>query len=278
VGGRQGTGGGGASPDAAQACVENGHSYAVGETFKSDCNTCTCTGSGAMCTLMACVGPSDAATDPLGTPDALGCVYGGKTYALGASFSLDCNTCTCTPSGVACTGKACGVDARSDVPPVSDAGCSLSANLTFGHDGGMVIYRDVNRLTASAFTITRNYSGRANPDGGDTASCSPKLPTCGSSTGVTVATINADLADPDVQALWSLPLTPVPLFGTDPRPMDGTVYSIELDDGHKVLVGGQCASPTMSSCRYIPAGLVRLTQDLQSLATAMMADSACKGL
>jgi hypothetical protein len=95
---------------------------------------------------------------------------------------------------------------------------------------------------------------------------------------VSVATINADLAAPDVEWLWSLPHDPAPLFGTDPRPVDGTVHSIALDDGSKVLVGGQCASPAMSSCRYIPAGLVRLAQDLQKLATAMLAYSACEGL
>ena len=64
----------------------------------------------------------------------------------------------------------------------------------------------------------------------------------------------------------------------DPRAYDGAVYSIALDDGRKVQVGGQCASPAMSACRYIPAGLVRLTQDLQKLATAMLADPVCKGL
>jgi hypothetical protein len=117
---------------------------------------------------------------------------------------------------------------------------------------------------------------RAGRDGATTASCSPSLPACGTADAVSVATINADLADPDVQGLWSLPHDP--LFGTDSRPVDGTVYSIALDDGHTVLVGGQCAPPAMSSCRTIPAGLVRLTQDLQKLATAMLADPVCKGL
>jgi hypothetical protein len=119
---------------------------------------------------------------------------------------------------------------------------------------------------------------RAGRDGATTASCSPSLPSCGTAAAVSVATINADLADPEVQALWSLPPDPVPLFGTDSRPSDGTVYSIALDDGRKVLVGGQCASPAMSSCRTIPAGLLRLTQDLQELAAGMFADPVCKGL
>jgi hypothetical protein len=183
-----------------------------------------------------------------------------------------------------CTARLCPIDASMerpfDLPPSPDGSsvCSLSANLTFGDDGGNAIYWDVNRLTATSFTITRNYSWRSDPDGATTATCSPKLPACGTAGAVTIATINADLADADVQALWTLPQSPVPLFGTDPRPTDGSVYSIALDDGHKVLVGGQCASPVMSSCRYIPAGLVRLTQDLQTLASAMAADPACKGM
>ena len=209
-----------------------------------------------------------------------GCTQGGQTYAIGEGFNLDCNTCTCTAHGFACKAKACFNDAGHDLTSSPDATgeCALSANLTFGPDGGNAIYRDVYRLTVSTFTITRNYSLRAGRDGATTTTCSPILPACGSAAAVTVATINADLADPDVQPLWTLPQDPVPLFGEDLRPVDGPIYSIALDTGHKVLVGSQCASPAMNSCRYIPAGLARLTQDLQKLATSMMADPACKGL
>jgi hypothetical protein len=231
-------------------------------------------------------GGSSAATGgTMAAPDAepQGCVENGRTYATGETFSVDCNTCTCggiVIGVIMCTMRACPYDARPDqlsVPDVASV-CALSANLTFGHDGGNAISWDNNRLTASTFTITRDYSLRAGRDGATTASCSPSLPACGTADAVSVATINADLADVDVQGLWSLPQNPVPLFGTDSRPVDGTVYSIALDDGRKVLVGGQCASPAMSSCRTIPAGLVRLTQDLQKLATAMLADPVCKGL
>jgi hypothetical protein len=228
-------------------------------------------------------GGSSAATGgAMTTPDAGArtCVLDGRTYAIGEGFSVDCNTCICGANGFVCTGLVCFYDARPDQPPGPDVGgiCTLSANLTCGHDGGNVIYWDSNRVTASTFTITRNYSSRAGRDGAATATCSPSLPACGTAGAVTVATINADLADPDVQGLWSLPQNPVPIFGTDRRPVDGSVYSIALDDGRRVLVGGQCASPDMNSCRYIPAGLVRLTQDLQSMATAMLADPVCKGL
>jgi hypothetical protein len=184
----------------------------------------------------------------------------------------------CTSNGMACTGRICFHDAGADQASLVDAAsCSLSANLTFGREGGNALYTDVNRLTATSFTITRNYSRLANPDGATSASCSPALPACGSA-AVTIATINADLANTDVQGLWGLPQTPTPIFGVDHRSVDGTVYSIALDDGHKVLVGEQCASPAMNSCRYIPAGLVQLVQDLQKLASAMLADPSCKSI
>ena len=276
IAGSGGTGGATPNPDAApDGCVEGGRTYGIGETFKRDCNTCTCTANGAACTKMACA--VDAAPDLLRGPDAkAGCSLGGREYAIGETFQSDCNTCTCTSNGIACTAMACFHDGGPDLPGSADAnpGCALSANLTFGYDGGNAIYFDVNRLTSTSFTITRTYA-RGSPDT-LTASCSPSLPVCGTAGAVTVATINADLANSDVQGVWALPQNPVPLFGTDPRPVDGAVYSIALDDGRKVLVGGQCASPTMSSCRYIPAGLLQLTEDLKTLAAAMVADPTCK--
>jgi hypothetical protein len=278
--GSSGTGGAKPNPDVApQGCVEGGRTYVVGETFKRDCNTCTCTANGAICTEMACA--VDAAPDLPRGPDAgKTCLLGGREYTIGETFKSDCNTCTCTSNGIACTAMFCYHDGGPDLPRAVDgnSACVLSANLTFGHDGGYVSYSDVNRLTATTFTITRNYTQRADRDGATMASCSPNLPACGATGAVTVATINADLADPDVQGVWALPQDPVPIFGSDPRLADGTVYSIALDDGRKVLVGGQCASPAMSSCRYIPAGLLQLTQDLQSLAAAMIADPVCTGV
>jgi Pacifastin inhibitor (LCMII) len=280
VGGYGGAGGSTSSPDAApQGCVEGGHTYAVGETFKRDCNTCTCTANGASCSKMAC--PVDASPDLQRNSDAgQTCSFGGRSYAIGESFKSDCNTCNCTSNGVACTTMACFQDAGPDLPATLDSNstCSLSTNLTFGYDGGNAIYWDVNRLTATTFSITRNYSMRAGFDGATTASCSPSLPVCGSTGAVTIATITADLAQADVQSSLGVPPNPVPIYGMDTRPTDGAIYSIALDDGRKVFVGGQCASPAMSSCRYVPAGLVQLTQDLQKLASAMISDPACKAV
>ena len=40
-----------------KTCTYDGKTYTAGETFKSDCNTCTCMADGtAACTLMGCSG------------------------------------------------------------------------------------------------------------------------------------------------------------------------------------------------------------------------------
>jgi hypothetical protein len=224
-------------------------------------------------------GGADApAVDAGAAPDSrVVCTFNGTTYLPGESVFDGCNTCSCGSGGqMMCTARACP---PADAAPATDGGspsCTLSSNLTFGHNGGMVIYQDTNKLTATTFTITRSYMRGAGPDASATT-CSPKLPACGATGVVSVATINTDLADADVQAAFKSATSSGTLFGTDSRPVDGTVYSIALDDGRTLLVGGQC-TPSTSSCRAIPAGVVKLAEDLRSLATAMAADPACKGL
>jgi hypothetical protein len=288
TGGALGTGGTTILPDAGSppTCTVGGITYQVGETFKRDCNTCTCTVGGAVCTEMACLagdGGADVSPSPVDAgpaPDGLVvCTYNGTTLLPGESVFDGCNTCSCGESGVLmCTARACPVLDAALVTDSGSASCTISSNLTFGHAGGMVIYQDRNRLTATTFTITRTYLRGVGADGATSSTCSPELPACGAAGVVSVATINADLADPDVQAAFKTAVADGTLYGSDPRPADGTVYSIALDDGRTLLVGGQCASPAMSSCRTIPAGLVRLTEDLMTLAAAMAAVPACGGL
>lgn len=75
----------------------NGKVYKVGESFKVDCNTCSCRSDGQIvCTLIAC--PAK-------------CKYNGKVYTKGDRFPAKdgCNECTCGNDGsVSCTEKACG--------------------------------------------------------------------------------------------------------------------------------------------------------------------------
>ena len=79
-----------------QMCVHDGKTYAIGETYDVDCNTCQCTTEGFACTAMACAQP--------------GCVHDGQTYSFGESFPAGdgCNSCTCNTDGsVGCTLMDC---------------------------------------------------------------------------------------------------------------------------------------------------------------------------
>ncbi|XP_052683363.1 kielin/chordin-like protein [Crassostrea angulata] len=75
----------------------NGKVYKVGESFKVDCNTCSCRSDGRIvCTLIDC---------------RKKCKYYGKVYTEGDRFPArdGCNTCTCKYDGsVSCTEIACG--------------------------------------------------------------------------------------------------------------------------------------------------------------------------
>lgn len=80
-------------------CVVGEQTYAVGASWKCDCNTCYCGTDGKVAsTAVAC----------------FACTYAGIGRFAGTTFpSTDgCNSCQCAADGsVACTDKACGCSA-----------------------------------------------------------------------------------------------------------------------------------------------------------------------
>ena len=271
------------------SCVYNGKTYPLDVYFiaADGCNDCHCGANGQVaCTLKACLpdagpqGPdapfiADLAADSVKKTDAIGpCMSGTIAIPPGGSTSDGCNTCMCSEQGVlACTGRYCPPDAAAD----ANASCILPTGLSFGNDGGMVLYSDKYSLDPkTGMSITRTYSGRSDVDGSPVRNCSPPLPACGASGVVSLANIIADLAASDVQAAFKSGTTP--LYGVDSRPMDGTVYSVSLVSGGAILVGGVCSSSGSTGCVAIPAGVQRLVDDLRSLATAATATAECKGL
>lgn len=72
----------------------------AGESWKVDCNTCTCSDKGEMqCTLKACMPPEGQ------QEGANSCPEGVK---IGESWKEACNTCRCDEAGYpVCTLKAC---------------------------------------------------------------------------------------------------------------------------------------------------------------------------
>jgi hypothetical protein len=191
----------------------------------------------------------------------------------GGPGEFDCYLCTCTDDGHAsCLYVGC---------PTVDANplCTLSTTVSFGATGGMVAYVDQFRLDPTAgLTVTRIYSGRGSSsvDGATVRTCTPTLPECGAAAVVSLSTIVADLADPQVKAAFALGSAPI--YGVDPRPNDGSIWSIALGSGGSISVGAPCPSPVMDSCRPIPASVQQLADDLQSLAAAMVAQTPCWGL
>ncbi|MFO0651189.1 MAG: hypothetical protein U0326_33505 [Polyangiales bacterium] len=159
-------------------------------------------------------------------------------------------------------------DARTDV---TEPFCDVPATYTFGPDGGLVPVVVTSRIEPGRrFTYTRTPSGRI--DAG-VASCTTTLDYCGTSDGGTVdtlAVINA-LNNADVMAAFADQVTT--LYGTDPRPVDGQVFSITRGDGRHFEVGGDCGGS--SGCRAIPAGLSRLRTVLNDLQTQQLARPEC---
>jgi len=242
-------------------CVYGGVAHRAGTTFLSTdgCNSCACDAKGNVaCDARAC--PVDG---------GLVCTYGGRTYQPGASFpdKDGCNTCHCTNYGtVGCTDILCLEDAGAPMA------CTLDTTYEFGPNGGLVAYVVRASLMANgAFSYTRKD---VRSDVTELpASCDPALPACGTTTAIDISDIAADLTDADVQAGFAA-ATP-PIYGRDSRPVDGQVFEIKRATGGTLFVGDECPSPTLSSCRPIPAGVAKLAADLRGLIEQQIADPSC---
>ena len=195
------------------------------------------------------------------------CTYAGMTYPAGTSFpDLDgCNTCACTAGGqIACTLRACPPDAGAPA-------CAFDAVYRFGMTGGRVIYEDRVTLTPPASYLHARVPVATDPI---SLSCAPPLPACDAA-AIDVSDVMRDVADPDVQK--ALALATPPLYGTDPRPVDGNIFSFQRGDGRGFLAGGQCTG-SGTSCVAIPAGIVRLVATLRALDEQQLKDASCASL
>jgi hypothetical protein len=99
-------------------CDVDGHHHQLGEVFPMDCNTCTCTATGASCTIVGCGPRPDA--NPASCAADLACPgpsCGGYCCNAGEKCVNDACTCggqpgcgsgdTCASAGPA-GGSACG--------------------------------------------------------------------------------------------------------------------------------------------------------------------------
>lgn len=160
--------------------------------------------------------------------------------------------------------------------PASDVACTpmLSTTVRFGLDGGKVAYVDTFTLAPPlAFSAERRSGTMA------TAMCATTIPSCGSG-DVNVGVINAAVAARDVQNALNfargMPMMEA-LYGTDPRPVDGTVFSITID-GARLLVGSPCRDGMMAGCLAVPVGVQRLVDVLTALRDQELLRDACASL
>lgn len=156
------------------------------------------------------------------------CMYGGRSRAIGESFaSTDgCNICSCTTAGVACTERACVTDGGVD----TNNTCSFDRTYRFWDDGGFRAYADRSTLSpARTHTVARDHFANALPN-----ECSRQL-TCGDAAAVDVNEFQVALAHADVVA--ALFVATKPFYGTDTRPVDGSVFVFERDDQHGFMLG-----------------------------------------
>jgi hypothetical protein len=164
--------------------------------------------------------------------------------------------------------------------PASDVMCAptLSTTVRFGRDGGLVPFVDRNVIAPPAsFRIERRSGGSM---GTVSAMCETTLPGCNTADMVDVGELNAALAARDVQSALGfargMPMMEA-LYGTDPRPMDGTVFVIEVD-GARLLVGAPCRVGMMAGCLATPVGVQRLVDVLTALRDQEVLRPACMAL
>jgi hypothetical protein len=100
----------------ADACKVGDETYAVGEKYRDDCNSCVCQADGkSECTAIAC-GAVDASVPDGAGPDpvpGVSCSYLGKPFPVGSRVTTGngCEACTCEKSGkLSCEDYACPED------------------------------------------------------------------------------------------------------------------------------------------------------------------------
>ncbi len=154
-------------------------------------------------------------------------------------------------------------------PPAADADPCLacaSATLTWGQNGGFVCTVDTSSLApCSAFSHSRVAAACDPID----RSCTNAVPVCESGTAdtVTVGDVAAALAHPDVaRAVAAAPV----LYGVDSRPVDGTVFRVDV--GSARIEVGSCAT---ASCSDVPAGVRALETVLEALTAQELLRGEC---
>lgn len=235
------------------------------------CASCTATTSSPSvpsCDDTACTdgGANDSEDAPTG------CLYDNSVYSPGDSFEAKdgCGICTCTSAGeLSCPDAQCTDAGHGD----TGQSCSIAATYVYGPVGGDLPFHDTVTLSPpSSYALVRtSVPGDSDPN--DNGSCTPALPPCGDPSVVNLSTINADLADPAVQALLDSTMTRSIMVGFPATP-DDPVFSIQRNGTAGFLVGSPCPE-ALTDCTPVPPAVSKLVADLTTLNRLALMDPSC---
>jgi hypothetical protein len=213
------------------------------------------------------------------TPSPLTHADGNSRRDIHVALFFDSGTGIAEAVRIDADDVATGPNCQKSACPVCGGTCMFDATYQYGRLGGKTAVRHTVLLEPPAsFTHVRSSTAISPPP--PDQSCAPALPLCGGA-AMDAGDVMAALADRDVQDVFerSKGAATIPIYGVDPRPVDGQVFRIARSSGGGFLVGGPCPPnvPT-SSCMPIPGGVSRLVSVLTALDEQQLADPACAAL
>jgi hypothetical protein len=166
-------------------------------------------------------------------------------------------------------GSASAADG-GDSDAMSPRVCTIDGALHFGSTGGLSPSQTTAELSSTGtLTITRSTGG-SSPS---SASCTSKLPACGSAS-IDLVDLAADLDNADVKAAFAM--ASPPSYGQVAA--DGATFLVKRADGKSFTDAiGSCAAGD-SSCTPAPAGVQTFVDHLQSIEIDAVLSSACAHL
>ncbi|MFO0668355.1 MAG: hypothetical protein U0235_01840 [Polyangiaceae bacterium] len=162
------------------------------------------------------------------------------------------------------TATATATTTPTSTPPST----ACVAPLAWGPDGGFGSSTQQSSLTScTRYTFSRT-------DSSGTKQCQAMLPTA---SGISAADVAQALGAPEVQAAFNS----AKLFGTDPRPCDGSILRITYG-ARRLDVGGDCADPgcvpSTGSCLSPPPAVAKLVDLLTRIEAEERKTPACSKL
>jgi hypothetical protein len=164
-------------------------------------------------------------------------------------------------------GTAAGSGDDAGAPPCAPC---IESSVSWGDIGGLVLFSERSTLDAcNVFQHTRSPAGHGT---GTMLACERSLPCMGSGLHG-VSDVSLALQNADVQAALAKGHV---LFGSDPRPDDGSVFEIVARAGTSIAVGDACSGS--ASCTAIPAGVNALANLLRAIDSEQLSLDPCRSM